>query len=75
MTIWETRNPVMYSQIAEKLCHFNFTTGKAVADFHPLTTANIQILEVINAWGPDVQAKLDQMRECHKASSADPKVT
>ena len=48
MVIWEMRNPVIYTEMAKRLCHFNLSTGKAVSDFHPLTPENIQIRQVID---------------------------
>lgn len=64
LSIWEMRNPSIFMQYAEIICHYNFSplTTQAIAQIHPLNKQDLFIHTVINQWGPKLEQHIPEMK-------------
>jgi len=58
ITIWEMRNPMIYTKYAEMMVDYNFSPVaiQRIQEINPKDKNNLFIHQVIKIWGPQLQA-------------------
>ena len=65
ITIWEMRNPMIYTKYAEMMVDYNFSPVaiQRIQEINPKDKNNLFIHQVIKIWGPQLQAQISQMKQ------------
>ena len=64
LTLWEMRNPMIFQEFSHIICDFNFNPKalEDVAKIEKLDPQNLFIHQVINVWGPNLEAKIGTIK-------------
>lgn len=70
LTLWEMRNPMIFQEFSNIICDFNFNPKalEDVAKIEKLDPQNLFIHQVINVWGPNLEAKIGTIKSQLKES-------
>lgn len=72
LTLWEMRNPMIFENFAKKICDFNFN-AQAQRDVNMIEKRdenNLFIHQVIKEWGPNLEKKIETIKQQLRESNS-----